>query len=94
MGVLLLGLRLWFREIREELIELVLRVGGHFSSSLGMVECIVSLLHTFDLPTDKIVYDISHQAYPHKVRTLQRRDASARSLLPFPREDPTEAPPT
>lgn len=46
---------------------MVSQVGGHLASSLGMVEVIVALLRVLDVPTDRIVYDVSHQAYPHKV---------------------------
>lgn len=50
---------------------MVSQVGGHLASSLGMVEVIVALLRVLDVPTDRIVYDVSHQAYPHKVCSAQ-----------------------
>lgn len=61
-------------EIREHIISVVQEVGGHFASSLGAVELTVALHYTFDTPTDKICWDVGHQAYVHKVLT-GRRDA-------------------
>ncbi|PHJ21785.1 1-deoxy-d-xylulose-5-phosphate synthase, partial [Cystoisospora suis] len=59
-------------EIRQEILRVVSQVGGHLASSLGMVEVIVALLRVLDVPTDRIVYDVSHQAYPHKMLTGRR----------------------
>src|SRR5689334_13364035 len=60
------------REVRELLIETIPAIGGHFSSNLGTVELSVALHHVFDSPWDKIVWDVGHQAYPHKILTGRR----------------------
>ncbi|MBQ8399172.1 MAG: 1-deoxy-D-xylulose-5-phosphate synthase [Clostridia bacterium] len=54
-------------EIREELIERVTKNGGHLASNLGVVELTVALHRAFDLPKDRIIFDVSHQAYVHKL---------------------------
>lgn len=56
-------------EIREVLIKKVSTTGGHFGPNLGMVEATVALHYVFNSPVDKIVYDVSHQSYPHKILT-------------------------
>ena len=55
--------------IRGDLIERVTRTGGHIGSNLGLVEVTVALQYVLDTPTDKIVYDVSHQSYVHKMLT-------------------------
>ncbi len=59
-------------ELRAELIEVVSRTGGHLGSSLGVVELTVALHAVFRAPFDKIVWDVSHQSYPHKMLTGRR----------------------
>ncbi|MCX8028817.1 MAG: 1-deoxy-D-xylulose-5-phosphate synthase [Brevinematales bacterium] len=56
-------------EIRQFLIENVSKTGGHFAPSLGVVELSVALHYVFDMPRDKIVWDVGHQAYVHKILT-------------------------
>ena len=56
-------------EIREFLVEKVSRTGGHLASNLGVVELTMALHLTFELPKDKIVWDVGHQAYTHKILT-------------------------
>lgn len=56
-------------EVREFLIDHVSKTGGHLGAGLGTVELAVALHYAFDTPTDKIVWDVGHQAYPHKVLT-------------------------
>ncbi len=56
-------------EIRKLLIETVAQNGGHLASNLGVVELTTALLTVFDLPEDKIVYDVGHQSYVHKILT-------------------------
>lgn len=56
-------------ELREEIISTVSHTGGHLGASLGVVEMTVALHRVFDSPTDKIVWDVGHQAYPHKLLT-------------------------
>lgn len=59
-------------ELRWETINAVSKTGGHLGSSLGVVELTVALHHVFDAPIDKIVWDVAHQAYPHKILTGRR----------------------
>lgn len=59
-------------EIRRYLIEVIVDVGGHFASSLGAVELSVALHHVYDAPRDKIVWDVGHQGYVHKILTGRR----------------------
>ncbi len=61
-------------ELRGELIDTVSQVGGHFASSLGVVELTVGLHTVFDTPRDRIVWDVGHQAYIHKILTGRRAD--------------------
>ncbi len=61
-------------ELRTFLIEKVSKTGGHLASSLGAVELIVAMHYVFDSPTDKLVFDVGHQAYVHKILT-GRKDA-------------------
>ena len=56
-------------EVRQRLIDVVSNTGGHIGAGLGVVELTVALLYAFDSPTDKIVWDVGHQAYPWKVLT-------------------------
>ena len=60
------------REIREFLIKKTSEHGGHLASNLGAVELTVALLSSFDLPEDKIIYDVGHQSYTHKLLTGRR----------------------
>ncbi|QDV07438.1 1-deoxy-D-xylulose-5-phosphate synthase [Planctomycetes bacterium Poly30] len=57
------------REVREFLLDTVQRTGGHLGSNLGVVELTVALHRVFDFRRDRLVWDVSHQAYPHKVLT-------------------------
>ena len=61
-------------EIREILLQKLSIHGGHFGPNFGMVEAIIALHYVFNSPVDKIVYDVSHQSYPHKILT-GRKDA-------------------
>ncbi|MBM4131092.1 1-deoxy-D-xylulose-5-phosphate synthase, partial [bacterium] len=56
-------------ELREQIISCVSRTGGHLGASLGVVELTVALHRVFDSPRDKIVWDVGHQAYGHKLLT-------------------------
>ncbi len=76
------------RELREYLVETVSRMGGHFAAGLGTVELTVALHYVYETPRDRLVWDVGHQAYPHKVLT-GRRDRLATiklkdGLAPFP----------
>ena len=59
-------------ELRDELIDSVSQSGGHLGSNLGVVELTVALHHVFDTPNDRIIWDVGHQCYPHKILTGRR----------------------
>ena len=59
----------WLNEIRDEIIKTVSINGGHLASSLGAVELTLALHRIFDSPRDKIIWDVGHQAYAHKLIT-------------------------
>ncbi len=59
-------------ELRQEVIEAVSLTGGHLGAGLGVVELTVALHHVFDTPRDRLIWDVGHQAYPHKVLTGRR----------------------
>jgi 1-deoxy-D-xylulose-5-phosphate synthase len=59
-------------EIRDYLINVVSKIGGHLASSLGATELTIALHYLFDTPRDKIVWDVGHQAYVHKILTGRR----------------------
>ncbi|HJP44432.1 MAG TPA: 1-deoxy-D-xylulose-5-phosphate synthase N-terminal domain-containing protein, partial [Arenicellales bacterium] len=60
-------------EIRHFLIEVVSSTGGHLAPGLGTVELTIALHYIFDTPNDRLVWDIGHQAYPHKILTCRRQ---------------------
>jgi len=57
------------REVREIIIEMVSKNGGHLASNLGVVELTIALHYVFNSPVDKIIWDVGHQSYPHKLLT-------------------------
>ena len=59
-------------ELREELIDAVSQTGGHLGAGLGVVELTVALHYVFDTPADRLIWDVGHQAYPHKILTGRR----------------------
>jgi 1-deoxy-D-xylulose-5-phosphate synthase len=59
-------------ELRQDVIEAVAETGGHLGSSLGVVELTVALHKVFDTPRDRLIFDVGHQAYPHKILTGRR----------------------
>jgi 1-deoxy-D-xylulose-5-phosphate synthase len=81
-------------ELRQFLIQSVSTRGGHFAAGLGTVELTVALHYVFDTPQDRIVWDVGHQAYPHKVLTGRReRLATIKQpggLAPFPSRGESE----
>ena len=81
-------------ELREFVLKSVSETGGHLGSNLGTVELTVALHHVFDTPYDRVVWDVGHQTYPHKVLTGRReRMHSLRQLggvSGFPRRDESE----
>ncbi len=78
-------------ELRAYLIESVASSGGHFGAGLGVVELTVALHYLFDTPNDRLVWDVGHQCYPHKILTGRRdRITTVKQkdgLAPFPRRD-------
>jgi 1-deoxy-D-xylulose-5-phosphate synthase len=81
-------------ELRAFLLETVSQSGGHFAAGLGTIELTVALHYVFDTPEDKVVWDVGHQAYPHKIltgrrdriSTIRRKDG----LSAFPKRDECE----
>jgi 1-deoxy-D-xylulose-5-phosphate synthase len=59
-------------ELRTELIDAVSSTGGHLGAGLGVVELTVAIHYAFDTPTDRLIWDVGHQAYPHKILTGRR----------------------
>lgn len=82
------------QEIRDFLIDSVSQTGGHFGSNLGVVELTVALHYVFDTPKDKLIWDVGHQSYPHKIltgrkklmHTIRKKDG----LAPFPKREESE----
>ena len=60
-------------ELRQELIDIVSVTGGHFGAGLGVVELTVALHAVFDTPHDRLIWDVGHQCYPHKILTERRQ---------------------
>jgi 1-deoxy-D-xylulose-5-phosphate synthase len=87
-------LRVLTHELRDFLVNTVSKTGGHLSSNLGTVELTVALHHVFNTPHDRIVWDVGHQTYPHKILT-GRREAMAtlkqlHGISGFPRRAESE----
>ncbi|KAG5138008.1 hypothetical protein JHK82_022739 [Glycine max] len=78
-------------ELRADIVHSVSDTGGHLSSSLGVVELSVALHHVFNTPEDKIIWDVGHQAYPHKILTGRRSRMhtirKSSGLAGFPKRD-------
>ena len=62
-------LKILSKEVRKEMIDAVSETGGHLGAGLGVVELTVALHYIFDTPNDKLVWDVGHQSYPHKILT-------------------------
>src|SRR5512138_2337389 len=60
------------QELRDEIVETCARNGGHLGASLGAVELVVALHYVYDSPRDRLVFDVGHQAYAHKLLTGRR----------------------
>ena len=82
------------RELREFLLYSVGKSGGHFAAGLGVIELTVALHYVFDTPNDRLVWDVGHQAYPHKILTGRREDMpkvrTADGPAAFPHRDESE----
>ncbi|KAK4257651.1 hypothetical protein QN277_007214 [Acacia crassicarpa] len=78
-------------ELREEIVYIVSKTGGHLSASLGVVELTVALHHVFNSPVDKIIWDVGHQSYGHKILTGRRHRMhtirQTNGLAGFPKRD-------
>ncbi|QOZ84731.1 MULTISPECIES: 1-deoxy-D-xylulose-5-phosphate synthase [Chromobacterium] len=81
-------------ELRDFLVESVSKTGGHFASNLGSIELTIALHYVFNTPDDRLVWDVGHQTYPHKILTGRReRMGSMRQkggLAGFPKRDESE----
>jgi len=90
-------LKLLCKELRKFLLQKVSKTGGHLASNLGVVELTVALEYCFDLPGDKIVWDVGHQAYIHKILTGRKdrfdtlRQLDGLSGFPKPNESDCDA---
>ena len=82
------------RELREDIIQEVSRNPGHFAASMGTVELTVALHYVFNTPYDRIVWDVGHQAYGHKILTGRRdtfcTNRKLKGIRPFPSPDESE----
>lgn len=85
------------QEIRQFLLEKISRTGGHLASNLGVVELTMALHLAFDLPKDKIIWDVGHQAYTHKILSGRKdgfddlRQFGGMSGFPKRKESPYDA---
>jgi 1-deoxy-D-xylulose-5-phosphate synthase len=61
-------------EVRERIVDVISRVGGHFAPGLGVVELTIGLHYVYDTPRDKVIWDVGHQGYPHKILTGRNED--------------------
>ena len=81
-------------ELRQDLLYTVGQTGGHFGAGLGVIELTIALHYVFDTPDDRLVWDVGHQAYPHKILTGRRdRMLSLRQkdgIAAFPRRSESE----
>ena len=59
-------------ELRKELIDAVSTTGGHLGAGLGVVELTLAIHYIFDTPKDRLIWDVGHQAYPHKIITVEK----------------------
>ena len=81
-------------ELRAYLVDTVSQVGGHFGAGLGVIELTLALHYLYDTPVDRLVWDVGHQCYPHKILT-GRRDTihtvkKKDGVAPFPRREESE----
>src|SRR5882672_7433858 len=82
------------QDLRAFILESVARTGGHLSSNLGTVELTIALHYVYETPRDRIIWDVGHQTYPHKILT-GRREAMSRlrmwdGISGFPRRAESE----
>lgn len=81
-------------EVRHFMIKTLNQVGGHFGASMGTVELTIALHYVYDTPSDRLVWDVGHQAYIHKILTGRRDQLNTikqtNGLAPFPKRDESE----
>ncbi len=81
-------------EVRQFLLDSLSKCGGHFAASLGAVELTIALHYIFNTPEDRLVWDVGHQAYVHKILTGRRERLTTirqwQGLAPFPRREESE----
>jgi len=81
-------------EVRQFLLDSLSKCGGHFAASLGAVELTIALHYVFNTPEDRLVWDVGHQAYVHKILTGRRERLTTirqwQGLAPFPRREESE----
>ena len=82
------------REVRDEMIDAVSKTGGHLGAGLGVVELTIAIHKVFETPEDRLIFDVGHQCYPHKILT-GRRDSihtvkKKDGVAPFPKRDESE----
>ncbi len=65
------------KELRAFLIDSVSKTGGHLASNLGVVELTIALHYVFNTPEDRLVWDVGHQTYPHKILTGRRNEMAS-----------------
>ena len=68
-------------ELRDYIIQSVSRTGGHLSSNLGTVELAIALHYIFDTPDDRLIWDVGHQSYAHKILMTDVPDQSGTSVI-------------
>jgi len=82
------------QELRTFLIDSVAKTGGHLASNLGVVELTIALHYVFNTPDDRLVWDVGHQTYPHKILTGRREDMQSlrqpKGIAGFPRRSESE----
>jgi 1-deoxy-D-xylulose-5-phosphate synthase len=82
------------RELREYLLYAVGQTGGHFGAGLGVIELTIALHYVYQTPVDRLVWDVGHQAYPHKILTGRRDEIltirQQDGLAPFPKRSESE----
>ena len=61
------------KELRQKTIQTVSKTGGHLGAGLGVVELTIAVHYVFNTPRDKLIWDVGHQAYPHKILTGRKK---------------------
>ena len=64
-------------EVRDGLVRTIAKVGGHFAPNLGVIELTIAMYHAYGIPEDKVIWDVGHQCYPHKMLTGRWKQLSS-----------------